>query len=89
VLPFPLAPCSLSENNSNRRFIQTGFFPELIDQVSFIRKMNRLGVVDKANDGGWFGGCLGAIVKLDAFTAVKRWFVSFNRPIQASVQLTG
>jgi hypothetical protein len=42
--------------------------------------MNSLRVVDKAYDGGWFDGCLGTIVKLDAFAAVKRWFVSFNRP---------
>ena len=66
-----LPPFPLPENNPDRRFIQAGFFPQLVDQVSFVGKMNSLGVVDKAYDRGWFGGCLDGIVKLDAFAAVK------------------
>jgi hypothetical protein len=69
--PFLPPPFPLPENNPDRCFVQTGFFPQLVDQVSFVGKMNSLGVVDKADDRGWFGGYLGGIVKLDAFAAVK------------------
>ena len=88
-LPFSLPPFPLPENNPDRRFIQAGFFPQLVDQVSFVGKMNRLGVVDKAYDRGWFGGCLGGIVKFDAFAAVKRGFIFFSGPLQEPVQLAG
>jgi len=70
-LPFYLPPFPLPENNPDRRFVQTGFLPQLVNQVPFVGKMDGLGVVDKANDRGWFGGYLGGIVKLDAFAAVK------------------
>ena len=69
--PFPPPTFPLPENNPDRCFVQTGFFPQLVDQVSFVGKMNSLGVVDKADDRGWFGGYLGGIVKFDAFAAVK------------------
>jgi hypothetical protein len=70
-LPFSLPPFPLPENNPDRRFVQTVFLPQLFDLLSFVRKMNRLGVVDEANDRGWFGRYLGGIVKFDTFAAVK------------------
>ena len=87
--PLLLPPFPLPENNPDRRFVQAGFFPQLVDQVSFVRKMDRLGVVDKAHDGGWFGGCLDGIVKFDAFSPVKRRFIFFSGPLQKTVQLAG
>ena len=88
-LPFSLPSFPLPENDPDRCFIQTGFFPKLVDQVSFVGKMDGLGVVDKANDRGWSGGYLGGIIELDTFAAVKRRFIFFSGPFQEPVQLAG
>ena len=50
--------------------------------------MNRLGIIDKANKRGRFGGHLGWIIKFDRIATIKRrWVLShwyFQNPIQLS-----
>jgi hypothetical protein len=70
-------------------FVQPGFFSELVDQVSLVRKMNGLGIIGKANNRGGFARYLGSIIKFDAFPPIDGGGAFLNRLFQNAVQLSG
>lgn len=55
---------ALAELESQRNHIQTGLDSDLVDQVTLIGKMNRVGIVDKAYEGRRPIRHLGGVIEL-------------------------
>ena len=62
---------------------------QLVDKVAFIREVNRIGIVDKTDKGGWFDCHLGGIKKLKPAPLVQRGLLPVDRILNDPVHHAG